>query len=85
MTLQVSRIFHLKHTRPRNPRGQYLPDRFLWTRPDKLSNWVYFPDHTTAPPPERASSPLSEPHRRAIRDLVVVIVAVALIALFGGV
>jgi hypothetical protein len=81
--LQVSRIFHRQYTRPRE-HGRFAPGYKLWTRADKVSRWVYFPAADEAPVRERAAL-LTECNRRVVRDLVVIIVAFALIALFGGI
>lgn len=81
-SLQVSRLWHRKYTRPRHD-GKFLPGFFLMTRPDKLSRWVYFPDHSNEAPLRERVAWLTEPSRRAIRDLGVIVVVAALTFWFG--
>lgn len=84
MNLRVSRLWHHKYTHPRRA-GKFLPGWTLWTRHDGVSRWVFFPNDD-APPlqvRERASF-VTEVNRRVIRDLVVIVVAAALVFWFRG-
>lgn len=85
---QMSRIWHRQYTHPRDARSTFLPGWHLVTRWDNVSRWLlYWPTDPDAQPlHEPVLSPrLPVATRRVIRDLVVVIVVVALITLFGGV
>lgn len=85
MNLQVSRIWHRRYGRPRTASGTFASGVHLYTRADKSSRWLaHFPEQIADAPTRQRASWLTEQNRRVIRDLIVIIVAAALVAFFGG-
>ena len=73
---RVSRLWVRRYERPRTARGSFMPGWTLYTRHDGASRWI----RPQTPDSHRdAVQGLSAAQYRALRDLLVFVVAAALV------
>lgn len=71
---------------PRDPRGRFVRGARKWTRPwDSLTGWIFWAvQPADSPVAERLPGRMPVGHVRAVRDLALMVVGVALLLLVFG-